>query len=75
MHGRTARAIVALVAGWFGQESPVANVGGRGRPTARIEPNGALRCWPSRSAAARDLGVSRWVVRRRVRAGKMLDLG
>ncbi|MGA2030755.1 MAG: hypothetical protein ABSG68_00730 [Thermoguttaceae bacterium] len=75
LHGRTARAIVALVAGWFGQEGRLSNVGGRGRPTGRIEPDGSLRCWPSRSAAARDLGVSRWVVRRRVRAGKLLDLG
>ena len=75
MHGRTARAVVALVAGWFGQANPASNVGGRGRPTGRIEPDGSLRCWPSRSVAASDLGVSRWVVRRRVRAGKMFDLG
>jgi hypothetical protein len=73
--GRIARAIVALVAGWFGQENPLSNAGRRGRPTARIEPDGTLRCWPSRSAASRDLKVSRWVVRRRVRAGKMFDLG
>ena len=74
MHGPTARAVVALVAGWFGQASRASNVGGRGRPTGRIERDGSLRCWPSRSAAARELGISRWAVRRRVRAGKMLDL-
>ena len=33
--GRTARAIVALVAGWFGQENPLSNAGRRGRPTAQ----------------------------------------
>ena len=30
MHGRTARAVVALVAGWFGQANPASNVGGQG---------------------------------------------
>ena len=75
LSGPTARAVVALVAGWFGQASQASNVGRRGRPTARIERDGSLKCWPSRAAAARDLGVSRWAVRRRVRAGKLLDLG
>jgi hypothetical protein len=75
MHGRTARAVLALVAPWFGLANPASNVGGRGRPTGRIEPDGSLRWWPSRAAAAAELGVSLWVVRRRVRAGKMFDLG
>jgi hypothetical protein len=75
LSGPTARAVVALVAGWFGRVSQASNIGRRGRPTGRIEPDGSLKCWPSRAAAARDLGVSRWAVRRRVRAGKMLDVG
>ena len=75
LHGRTARAVVALVADLFGQASPTSNVGGRGRPTGQIEPTGELRCWVSPRRGARELGISRWAVRRRVRAGKMLDIG
>ena len=75
LHGRTARAVVPLVADLFGLASPTSNVGGQGRPIGQIESDGSMRCWASRSAAARDLGVSLWTVRRRVRAGKMFDLG
>ena len=74
LHGRTARAVIPLVAGLFGLASPSSNVGGQGRPIGQIESDGAMRCWASRAAAARGLGVSLWTVQRRVRAGKMFNL-
>jgi len=71
LHSRVAREVADMLTGWFGQKGTTNT--GRGRPVGRIE-RGTLRCWPSRSAAGRDLGVSRWEVLHKINSGKLLDL-
>jgi hypothetical protein len=74
LHFRTARGVVDLLSPWFPQASEGCKRAGRRRPTGRIERDGSLRCWPSRSAAAADLRITRWGVLKKVRNGGMVDL-
>ena len=73
LHLGTARAAAALLGRWWNVPMECKR-NGRERPTGRIDSEGRLRRWQSRTHAAADLGVTSWAILKAVRGGRMFDL-